>query len=84
METLPHCQDLPDQLVISRQQRNGYNHAIQASGAEVGFDEIRANAGVVYVYSLKSEPDLREVVQITHQYHLPALVDAVGRASTEK
>jgi len=100
METLPHCQDFPDQFVIARQQRNGYDHAIRASGArlvEVGFDEIRANAGVrqtetweyeaafnahtagiVYVYSSKSEPDLREVVKIAHQYHLPVLVDAAG------
>ena len=100
METLPHCQDFPDQFVIARQQRNGYDHAIRASGArlvEVGFDEVRANAGVrqtetweyeaafnahtagvVYVYGPKSEPDLREVVKIAHQYHLPVLVDAAG------
>ena len=93
METLPHCQDFPNQFVIARQQRNGYDHAIRASGAhlvEVGFNELAANAGVrqtetweygatfntntagvVYVYSSKSTPDLRQVVDIAHEHHLP-------------
>ena len=100
MEILPHCRDFPDQFIIARQQRNGYDHAIRASGAhlvEVGFNELVANAGVrqaetweyeaafntntagvVYVYSSKSTPNLREVVDIAHKHHLPVLVDAAG------
>ena len=98
METLPHCQDFPNQFVIARQQRNGYDHAIRASGAhlvEVGFNELAANAGVrqtetweygatfntntagvVYVYSSKSTPDLRQVVDIAQ-----GLVDLRAYAS---
>lgn len=49
MERLPHCDGFPHEFVIAREQRNGYDHAVRASGArlvEVGFNEIVANAGV--------------------------------------
>src|SRR3954469_23350144 len=49
MERLPHCDGFPHEFVVSREQRNGYDHAVRAAGArlvEVGFNEIVANAGV--------------------------------------
>jgi L-seryl-tRNA(Ser) seleniumtransferase len=49
MERLPHCEGFPHEFVMSREQRNGYDHAVRAAGArlvEVGFHEIMANAGV--------------------------------------
>lgn len=49
MEQLPHCQGFPDEIVMAREQRNGYDHAVRAAGAkliEVGFHEIVAGAGV--------------------------------------
>ncbi len=49
MERLPHCDGFAHEFIISREQRNGYDHAVRAAGArlvEVGFNEIVANAGV--------------------------------------
>lgn len=49
MERLPHCEGFPHEMVIAREQRSGYDHAVRAAGAklvEVGFNEIVANAGV--------------------------------------
>src|SRR5262249_19727907 len=48
MERLPHCDDFPHEMVVAREQRNGYDHAVRAAGAplvEVGFHEIVAGAG---------------------------------------
>lgn len=49
IEKLPFTDDFPDEFVIAREQRNGYDHAVRAAGArlvEVGFHEIVAGAGV--------------------------------------
>ena len=49
MERLPQCDGFAHEFVVSREQRNGYDHAVRAAGArliEVGFNEIVANAGV--------------------------------------
>ncbi len=49
MERLPHCDGFPDEFVIAREHRNGYDHAVRAAGArlvEVGFHEIVSGAGV--------------------------------------
>ena len=49
IESLPHCDGFPNQFLIAREQRSGYDHAIRAAGArfvEVGFNEIVAGAGV--------------------------------------
>ncbi|MEO1999467.1 MAG: aminotransferase class V-fold PLP-dependent enzyme, partial [Planctomycetaceae bacterium] len=49
MERLPHCQGMRSEILIAREQRSGYDHAIRAAGArlvEVGFNEIASNAGV--------------------------------------
>jgi L-seryl-tRNA(Ser) seleniumtransferase len=49
MERLPDCAGFPHELVVAREQRNGYDHAVRAAGArlvEVGFHEVGAGAGV--------------------------------------
>lgn len=49
MEALPSCDGFPNEFVVAREQRNGYDHAVRAAGAklvEVGFHEIVAGAGV--------------------------------------
>src|SRR5262249_17757731 len=49
MERLPCCAGFPPELIVARETRNGYDHAVRAAGArlvEVGFNEIVAGAGV--------------------------------------
>ena len=49
MERLPHTDGFANEILIARDQRNGYDHAIRAAGAilvEVGFNEVVSNAGV--------------------------------------
>lgn len=48
MNRLPEC-DGPDEILVSRGHRNGYDHAVRAAGArlvDVGFAEPLAGAGV--------------------------------------
>src|SRR4051794_26268003 len=48
MERLPHCHGIPNEFIVAREQRNGYDHAVRAAGArltEVGFKEIVAGSG---------------------------------------
>jgi L-seryl-tRNA(Ser) seleniumtransferase len=49
MDRLPDTTGLPNEIVVCREQRNGYDHALRAAGArlvEVGMNEQVAGAGV--------------------------------------
>ena len=49
MERLPDTDGMPNEIVVCREQRNGYDHALRAAGArlvEVGMNERVAGAGV--------------------------------------
>lgn len=49
MERLPRCENFPDEFVMAREQRNGYDHAVRAAGVrlvEVGCNELVAGSGV--------------------------------------
>jgi seryl-tRNA(Sec) selenium transferase len=49
MERLPDTRGMPDEVVMCRTHRTGYDHAIRAAGArirEVGFNDRAAGAGV--------------------------------------
>lgn len=49
IESLPRTSGMKNELIISREHRNGYDHAARLAGAvlvEVGMNEITANAGV--------------------------------------
>jgi len=35
MDQLPHTEDVPDEIVIPRSHRNGYDHALRAAGARL-------------------------------------------------
>ncbi|MBA62496.1 MAG: selenocysteine synthase [Planctomycetaceae bacterium] len=100
MECLPHTESMPNEFIISRDQRSGYDHAVRASGAslhEVGLNEVVSGAGVrrtetweyesaisdktagiLYVYTDDSAPNLDEVVALGKQHGIPILIDAAG------
>jgi len=49
MWRLPDTTNMPNEVIIAREHRNGYDHSIRAAGAklvEVGMNEIFAGAGV--------------------------------------
>jgi L-seryl-tRNA(Ser) seleniumtransferase len=49
MDRLPDTSGLPNEIVVCREQRNGYDHALRAAGArlvDVGMNEQVAGAGV--------------------------------------
>jgi L-seryl-tRNA(Ser) seleniumtransferase len=49
MDRLPDVEDIPNEILMSRTHRTGYDHAIRAAGArirEVGFNDRATGAGV--------------------------------------
>ncbi|MFQ5974478.1 MAG: aminotransferase class V-fold PLP-dependent enzyme, partial [Alphaproteobacteria bacterium] len=49
MERLPHTEGMPNEVIMCRTHRTGYDHAIRAAGArirEVGFNDRGMGAGV--------------------------------------
>ena len=80
MERLPHCEEFPNEFVVAREQRNGYDHAVRAAGArliEIGFNEIVANAGVrrteTWEYEAAFGPNTAGVVtMLTHGRNVTA------------
>lgn len=80
MEQLPHAEGFPDEFIIAREQRSGYDHAIRASGArlvEVGFNEIVSNAGVrrteVWEYEAAITPQTAGIVYVYASNSCPRL-----------
>ena len=88
MELLPHCDGMfPDELVVAREQRNGYDHAVRAAGAklvEVGFHEIVANAGVrraeAWEYEAAFCPRTAGVLYVFSPDSQPSLAEVVAKA----
>jgi len=84
MEQLPHCDDFPNEFIIAREQRSGYDHAVRASGArlvEVGFNEIVSNAGVRRTESWEYEAAINEntagIVYVHSADSQPTLAEVV-------
>ena len=49
MEQLPNTRGMANEIIVAREQRNGYDHCVRASGVslvEIGMNEIVGNAGV--------------------------------------
>lgn len=63
MDRLPETDGLPNEIVVCREQRNGYDHALRAAGArliEVGMNEQVAGAGVRRTETWEIEAGLSE------------------------
>jgi len=87
MERLPDCDGFPNEFVIAREQRSGYDHAVRASGAqlvEVGFNERVANAGVrrseAWEYEAAFGPSTAGVVYVFAPHAQPPLAEVVAVA----
>jgi D-glucosaminate-6-phosphate ammonia-lyase len=63
MERLPETDGMKNEIVMARSQRNGYDHALRASGAkliEFGFDEVKVGVGTRSVEALEIERAITE------------------------
>jgi L-seryl-tRNA(Ser) seleniumtransferase len=87
IEKLPFTDGLPNEFVIAREQRNGYDHAVRAAGArlvEVGFHEVVAGAGVrraeAWEYEAAIGPRTAGVVYVQDRDARPALEEVVAVA----
>ena len=84
MEQLPDCSGFAHEFVVSREQRNGYDHAVRAAGArlvEVGFNEQVAGAGVrrteAWEYLAACGPQTAGILYVLTPDSRPILQDVV-------
>ena len=87
MEALPHSENFPNEFVIAREQRSGYDHAVRAAGArlvEVGFNEIVSGAGVrrteAWEYEAAFGPNTVGVLYVFTNDSEPPLSEVVATA----
>jgi L-seryl-tRNA(Ser) seleniumtransferase len=87
MEQLPQTDGFPNEIIIARDQRSGYDHAIRAAGArlvEVGFNEIVSNAGVrlteVWEYEAAITSQTVGIAYVLSEGASPSLEDVVALA----
>lgn len=84
MERLPGTCGIPNEIIVAREQRNGYDHAVRAAGAtlvEVGFNEIIAGAGVRRTEAWEYEAAICErtagIVYVYNRTSCPSLAEVV-------
>lgn len=84
MEQLPRVLDGRCEIVVSREQRNGYDHAVRAAGGtlvEIGFNEIVANAGVrrpePWEYAAAIHEKTAAVLYVFSPHSAPPLAEVV-------
>ena len=87
MERLPDCRGFPHEMVVAREHRSGYDHAVRAAGArlvEVGFNEVVAGAGVRRAEAWEYEAAFSErtagVLYVFAAGSAPPLQEVVARA----
>ncbi len=87
IEKLPHTEEFAHEMVVAREQRNGYDHAVRAAGArlvEVGFHEIVAGAGVrraePWEYETAFGPRTAGVLYVHDPHARPGLEEVVAVA----
>ena len=92
MDQLPDTSGMPNEIIVARSHRNGYDHALRAAGArlvEVGIAErtrdpqpweIEAAIGpgtAAVAFCVGFSPlDLSGVIEVAHRHGLPVIVDA--------
>lgn len=91
MEKLPQTDVFPNEVIIAREQRSGYDHAIRAAGArlvEVGFNEVTSNAGVrraeLWEFEAAITPQTAGIAYVLGPGSCPALSDVVEMAHRHK
>ena len=84
MEQLPQTNGFPNRFVVSRDHRNGYDHAVRAAGVEfieVGLNEIVSNAGVrrteAWEYEAAFDDSVAGVFYVLSRSGQPSLADVV-------
>jgi L-seryl-tRNA(Ser) seleniumtransferase len=87
MELLPNTDTFPNEFVVAREQRSGYDHAIRAAGGrliEVGFNEIVAGAGVrrteAWEYEAAFGPRTAGILYVLTRDSRPKLPEVVQMA----
>lgn len=87
IERLPDTSSIPNEFLIARDQRNGYDHAVRAAGAkltEVGLNEVVAGSGVRPVEIWEYESAITDhtigVLYVLRNGSSPALRDVVDWA----
>lgn len=84
MERLPNCEGFPNEFVVAREHRSGYDHAVRAAGAklvEVGFNELVSGAGVrrteAWEYAAAFTPRTAGVLYVLTDGSQPPLEEVV-------
>ncbi len=87
MERLPQTDGFPNEFVVAREHRNGYDHAVRAAGArlvEVGFHEVVAGAGVrraeAWEYAAAFGPNTAGVLYVYGAASAPPLPQVAAEA----
>lgn len=87
IEKLPYSDEWANEMIVAREQRNGYDHAVRAAGArlvEVGFHEIVAGAGVrraeAWEYEAAMGPNTAGVVYFHDRDVRPAVEEVIAVA----
>jgi len=90
MEQLPDCSGFAHEFIVSREQRNGYDHAVRAAGArlvEVGFNEQVAGAGVrrteAWEYLAACGPQTAGILYVLTPDSRPSLEEVVQVAHAQ-
>ena len=87
MDALPHADGFANEMIIAREHRSGYDHAIRAAGArlvEVGLNEQISGAGVRRVETWEYEAAINEntagIVYVIQNSSRPALAEIITLA----
>lgn len=91
MNQLPDTTGMPNEIIIHRIHRNGYDHALRAAGAkliEIGFPDLvfpyelsgainERTVAVAYHANIEANAlSLSDVIEVAHRHGVPVIVDA--------